>query len=162
MPGFFFRAGATLRIGRDKQAGNIYKHRADVLESMRSPRPEMTEMIKKFAAVLSLLAVTSLSAAAFAQEEEVSDAVDQTLWCGGLFAAVTQIEGVSAEDKAIAEEKATAIYTQAVIAMEEDGIAETEHDRLLEYYTGMAVDELTTEGAEMRYTAEECDALIAE
>lgn len=119
-------------------------------------------MIKKLAAALSVLALAGLGGPVFAQDEEVSDTVDQTLWCGGLFAAVTQIDGVSAEDKAIAEEKATAIYTQAALAMEEDGIEESEHDRLLEYYTGMAVEELTTEGAEMRYTAAECDALIAE
>lgn len=117
-------------------------------------------MIRKLAAALSVVTLAGLAGTAFAQDEEVSDAVDQALWCGGLFAAVTQIDGVSDEDKATAEEKATAIYTQAVLAMEEDGIEESEHDRLLEYYTGMAVEELTTEGAEMRYTAEECDSLI--
>lgn len=117
-------------------------------------------MIKNFAAALATLALLGGVVPAFAQEE-VSDAVDQALWCGAAYSAVTQIDGMSDEDIASADGAATLAFTVAVSAMEEDGIAESEHDRLVEYYVEMAVENLTDPDAELRYSDEECEALIS-
>lgn len=118
-------------------------------------------MIKNFAAAFAALALIGGALPAFAQEE-VSDAVDQALWCGAAYSAVTQIEGMSEDDIASADAAATAAFTAAAVAMEEDGIAETEHDRLVEYYVEMAVENLTNPDAELRYSDEECEAMIAQ
>ena len=119
-------------------------------------------MINKFAAALSVLAMAGLALPALAQDDLVSDAVDQALWCGAAYSAVSQIDGMSEEDIASAEAGATAAFTVAVAAMEEDGIAETEHDRLLEDYINMAVEDLSNPDAELRYSDAECEALIAQ
>lgn len=118
-------------------------------------------MIKNFAAAFVTLALLGGAAPTFAQEE-VSDAVDQALWCGAAYTAVTQVEGMSEDDIAAAESAATDAFTVAAVAMQEDGIADTEHDRLVEYYVEMAVADLTNPDAELRYTDEECAELSAE
>ena len=118
-------------------------------------------MIKKFAAALSVLAVAGLALPAFA-EDQVSDAVDQALWCGAAYSAVTQIEGMSEEDIASSDANATAAFNVALVEMEADGIDSAEHDRLVEYYVEMAVENLTNPDAELRYTDAECEAMIAQ
>jgi hypothetical protein len=117
-------------------------------------------MIKTLA-VAATLAVAGLALPVFAQEE-VSDAVDQALWCGAAYTAVTQIDGMSEDDIAAAEAAGTAAFAVAAVAMEEDGIDEAEHDRLVEYYVEIAVENLTDPDAELRYSDEECQALIAQ
>ena len=118
-------------------------------------------MIKKFAAALSVLAVAGLAMPVLAQEE-VSDAVDQALWCGAAYTAVTQIDGMSDDDIASADAAATAAFTVAMTAMEEDGIDAAEHDRLVEYYVEIAVENLHNPDAELRYTDAECEAMIGQ
>ena len=118
-------------------------------------------MIKKFAAALSVLAIAGMALPAFAQDE-VSDAVDQALWCGAAYSAVTQIEGMSEEDVASADAAATAAFNVALVEMEADGIDAAEHDRLVEYYVEIAVENLTNPDAELRYSDEECTALVSQ
>jgi len=118
-------------------------------------------MIKNIAAAFVTLVLVGGAGAAFA-EEEVSDAVDQALWCGAAYAAVTQIDGMSEDDIVSAEAASTAAFAVAVIAMEEDGIEETEHKRLVDYYVEMAVENLSDPDAELRYSDEDCAALSAE
>ena len=115
-------------------------------------------MINKFAATLATLAVVGWALPALAQDE-VSDAVDRALWCGAAYSALTQIEGMSAEDVASADAKATVAFEAAVVAMNEDGIEESEYDRLIDYYIEIAVENLTNPEAELRYSDAECEAL---
>ena len=118
-------------------------------------------MINKFAAALATVAILGTALPVFAQDE-VSDAVDQALWCGAAYAAVTQIDGMTKEDIASADAAATQAFAVALTAMEEDGIDEAEHDRLVSYYTDIAVENLTNPEAELRYTDAECTALISQ
>ena len=122
---------------------------------------ETIQMINKFAAPLAALAILGWALPAMAQDE-VSDAVDQALWCGAAYSALTQIDGMSEDDIASADARATATFVVAVDAMNEDGIAETEYDRLIEYYIDIAVENLTNPDAELRYSDADCEALIAE
>jgi len=48
----------------------------------------------------------------------------------------------------------------AVDAMSQDGIAEAEYDRLIDYYVEIAVENLTNPAAELRYSDAECEALV--
>ena len=118
-------------------------------------------MINKFAAAFAVLALAGMVAPAFAQEE-VSDAVDQALWCGAAYLAVTQIDGMSEDDIASADASAEAAFNVAAVAMAEDGIDEAEHERLVNYYVEIAVENLTNPDAELRYSDEECTAMIAQ
>jgi len=119
---------------------------------------ETRQMINKFAATLATLAVLGWALPTLAQDE-VSDAVDKALWCGAAYSALTQIDGMSEEDIASADANATIAFEAAVIAMNEDGIADTEYDRLIEYYIEIAVENLTNPEAELRYSDAECEAL---
>ena len=130
-------------------------------QQLLDPRPRDSIMIKKFAAALSVLAIAGMALPAFAQDE-VSDAVDQALWCGAAYSAVTQIEGMSEEDVASADTAATAAFNVALVEMEADGIDAAEHDRLVEYYVEIAVENLTNPDAELRYSDEECTALVSQ
>ena len=118
-------------------------------------------MIKNFAAALSVIAFAGLALPAFAQGE-VSDAVDQALWCGAAYTAITQIEGMTDDDIASADAAATAAFTVAMTEMEADGIDAAEHDRLVEYYVEIAVENLTNPDAELRYSDQECEAMIGQ
>ena len=115
-------------------------------------------MINKFAVSLAGLALVGWALPVLAQDE-VSDAVDKALWCGAAYSALTQIDGMSKEDVASADARATATFVVAVDAMDEDGIAETEYDRLIDYYIEIAVDNLTNPDAELRYSDADCEAL---
>ena len=88
-------------------------------------------MINRFAASLAAMAVLAWPLPAMAGED-VSDAVDQALWCGAAYAALTQIDGMSEDDIASADARATATFVVAVDAMSQDGIAETDYDRLID------------------------------
>ena len=118
-------------------------------------------MINKFAAAFATAAILGAALPAFAQDQ-VSDAVDQALWCGAAYAAVTQIDGMSQDDIASADAAATKAFAVALTAMEADGIDEAEHDRLVSYYTDIAVENLSNPEAELRYTDAECTALISQ
>lgn len=118
-------------------------------------------MLKTFAASLSVLAIAALALPAFAQDE-VSDAVDQALWCGAAYSAVTQVEGMSQADIDAADAAATTAFTIALTAMDADGIDPAEHDRLVEDYVEMAMDNLTDPDAELRYSDAECTALVSQ
>ena len=118
-------------------------------------------MNKNFAFAFGVLAFAGLTLPTLAQDE-VSDAVDQALWCGAAYTAVTQIEGMSDDDIASADAAATAAFTVAMTAMDEDGIEASEHTRLVDYYVDMAIEDLSKSDAELRYTDAECTALISE
>jgi hypothetical protein len=118
-------------------------------------------MNKNFAFALGALAFTGLTLPALAQDE-VSDAVDQALWYGAAYTAVTQTAGMSDDEIAAADAAATAAFTVAVTAMEEDGIEVGEHTRLIDYYVEIAMEDLTNPDAELRYSDAECTALISE
>lgn len=117
----------------------------------------MKILVGAFAALLLLAPVLPSVA-----EETVSDEVDQVLWCGAAFVAVSLTEGMAEDEIAAAEVAAEAIFATAHTAMVEDGIEEGEYDRLVTYYTEMAVENLTNPDAEMRYTSDECAALVTE
>ncbi|HEY0034236.1 MAG TPA: hypothetical protein VGB81_13300 [Devosia sp.] len=118
----------------------------------------------------SILAVATAVVLAFsmpvfaqdAEEELVSDEVDIAMWCGAAYSVASQIEGTSEADAAAATESANAAYAQARVALEEDQIEKSEYDRLVEFYVDAAVADMTNPEAELRYTDEQCSALIAQ
>ena len=118
-------------------------------------------MNKNFAFAVGALAFAGLTLPALAQDE-VSDAVDQALWCGAAYTAASQTEGMSDDDIASADAAATAAFTVAVAAMEDDEIEASEHNRLVDYYVEMAMDDLSNPDAKLRYSDAECTALIAQ
>ncbi|MCS6762020.1 MAG: hypothetical protein MO846_08600 [Candidatus Devosia symbiotica] len=44
--------------------------------------------------------------------------------------------------------------------MNEDSIADTEYDRLIEYYVDIAIDNLTNPKAKLRYSDADCEAMV--
>ena len=108
-------------------------------------------MNKNFAFAVGALAFAGLTLPALAQDE-VSDAVDQALWCGAAYTAVSQTAGMSDDDIATADAAATVAFTVAVAAMEDDEIEASEHNRLVDYYVEMAMDDLSNPDADLRYS----------
>ncbi|KKC38717.1 hypothetical protein WH87_07265 [Devosia epidermidihirudinis] len=117
-------------------------------------------MTVKLLAALAATALLTFAVPSFAQEEEVSDDVDIALWCGAAYTVVTKIDGVSAEDAAEANKAADAAFAKAHAALIADNIEEAEYDRLVEFYVEAAVEDMTNAEADLRYSDEDCSALI--
>lgn len=112
------------------------------------------------AATLALLA---FSMPAFAQdvvpeEDQVSDAVDIAFWCGAAFTVASLSDALSAEEKAASDQMADLAFARAKKALDEDGIEDSEYDRLTDFYVTSANAALSTGEEDMRYTSEECVA----
>ena len=126
--------------------------------------PETFDMTTKLLAAISAAALLAFAAPVFAQdaadEETVSEAVDQTIWCGAFFSFAAQGAGETTDQGKLYTEAANAAYAQARVALEEDGIAEEEYDGIISYTVDLVVEDLTTEGAELRYSEDECIALV--
>ena len=116
--------------------------------------------------ILALLttAVLAFASPAYAQDasEEVSDAVDIALWCGAAYSVASQMEGATEASAADASAAAEAAYAKARVALEEDQIEESEYDRLVEYYVDAALEDIINPDAELRYSDEECLALVTQ
>ena len=116
----------------------------------------------------SLLATAAFAAclaaapAAFAQadNDEVSPQVDLTLWCGAYYGIIEQVAVDDPAKQALAKDYGGQAYTQAGQAMIDDGIEETEHERLIKFYIDMAIEEVKSPEDDNRYTDDECFALI--
>ena len=116
----------------------------------------------------SLLATAAFAAClaaaptAFAQaeNESVSDQVDLTLWCGAYYGIIEQVAVDDPAKQALAKDYGTQAYTQAVQAMIDDGIEETEYERLTKDYIDMAIEEVQSPEDDNRYTDDACFALI--
>lgn len=89
-------------------------------------------------------------------QDAVSDAVDKALWCGGAYIALTQMQPMSADEIALADANATQAVAAAVLAMNADGIAESDHERMIDAYVEIAFNDLTQPEATLRYSDAEC------
>lgn len=108
-------------------------------------------------ATAALLAFSIPAHAETAANDEVSDAVDIALWCGAAYTVAANVPDVTAEDAASSNEMANLAFARAKLALDADGIAETEYTRLVNFYVDAAMTDMTTE-VEMRYSDEECAA----
>ena len=123
-------------------------------------------MTTKLLAAVAAAALLAFAAPAFAQdapaddEEYVSEAVDKTIWCGAFFAFAAQGAGETTDQGKLYTEAANAAYAQARVALEEDGIAEEDYDSIIDYTVDLVVEDLSTEGAELRYSEDDCIALV--
>lgn len=113
-------------------------------------------------AAVTTLALAILVAPGFAQDEEVSDAVDKAMFCAAAYSVVTQVPGMTPEQISNAEAASTLAYAKAKTALEEDGVDPAEYDRLVGEYVDMAVENLTDANADLRYSDDECTALVSE
>lgn len=119
-------------------------------------------MNAKLLAALAAAVLMGFVAPSFAQEEEVSDAVDIAMWCGAAYTVASKVDGMSAEDVTNTEAAAELAFAKAHAALVEDGVEEGEYDRLISFYVDAAVQDMTSTATEMRYSDDECVALIAE
>ena len=115
-------------------------------------------------AAAAVAACLILSPAAFAQDEAdsdlVSEQVDLTLWCGAYYGIIEQVAVDDPAKQALAKEYSGQAYTQAGQAMIDDGIEDTEHERLINDFINMAIEEVKSPEDDNRYTDDECFALI--
>ena len=120
--------------------------------------PEMSKSLAFYFAVTSAL---TFSLPAHSQSvDDIGAEADKALYCGGIFASMTQFD-ISAEDKALAEAKSQVAFTQAVAALEERGIPDSALSGLLERYVDEAMTYFTSvETTEGRYSADECNELV--
>ncbi|KKB82813.1 hypothetical protein VW29_14705 [Devosia limi DSM 17137] len=118
-------------------------------------------MTARLLATVAAAAAMSFSAPAFAQEE-VSDAVDIAMWCGAAFTVAAQADDTPAEQAESSNAVAAILFAKAELALEADAVAETEYDRLVEFYVEDAFAQVINETGDTRYTPEECLALAAE
>jgi hypothetical protein len=113
---------------------------------------------------LAIAALLAFSVPAHAQdaveEETVSDAVDIAIWCGAFYYFASQGAGPETDEGKGYTEMANAAYAEARVALEEDGVEASEYDRIIEYYVELVVEDLSTEGAELRYSEQDCADLI--
>jgi len=119
----------------------------------------------------SILAIAALGMLAFAtpafaqsnpENEDVSEAVDIAMWCGAAYTVAHKTAAEAGEDGSAAEAAAAKAFEHAKTALDEDGIEAGEYDRLIDFYVSSAVEDLTSDSEDTRYTADECAALIAE
>lgn len=113
-------------------------------------------------AAASLLVFAAPVYAQDAAEEEVSEAVDIALWCGAAYSVAAEIGGMSEADAAAATQAADASYAKARVALEEDEVEAGEYERIVGFYVDAAVEDFSNPDAELRYSDEECTALINE
>ena len=115
-----------------------------------------------FAAVATLTCL-AMSPAVFAQDaadEDVSEQVDLTLWCGAYYGIIEQVAKDDPAKQALAKNYSGQAYTQGAQALADDGIEETEYERIITDYVNMAVAEVQSAEDDNRYTDDECFALI--
>ena len=92
--------------------------------------------------------------------DDIGLEADKALYCGGIFASITQFN-VSAEEKELAEVKSQVAFTHAVAALEERGIPDSAYNGLLERYVDEAMTYLfSEETSEGRYSGDECNELV--
>jgi hypothetical protein len=106
-------------------------------------------------------ALLALSVPTFAQEEEtVSDEVDIAIWCGAFYYFAAEGAGLETEEGKAFNEAANVAYGEARLALEADEVDPAEYDRIIGYYVELVVEDLSTEGAELRYSEEDCANLV--
>ena len=116
-------------------------------------------------AAIAATACLSVSPSVFAQdaersEDDVSEQVDLTLWCGAYYGIIEQVAVDDPEKQAVAKEYSSQAYTQGAQAMIDDGIEQTEFERIIRDFVEMAVEEVKSPEDDNRYTDDECFALI--
>lgn len=119
-------------------------------------------MTTKLLAALAATALLTFAIPAFAQDEEVSDDVDIAMWCGAAYTVVTKVDGMSEADIANANQSAELAFAKAHDALVADSVEEGEYDRLVSFYVDAAIADMTNAEAELRYSDDDCSALIAE
>ena len=95
---------------------------------------------------------------AYAQPEGISDEAEFALYCGGIFASITAFD-ISQEDRDLAQAKCQVGFTGQRRLLE-DGVPDSANMGLLYQYVKGAMDYLVSDGAEVRYTADECNEFV--
>ncbi|MEO5805787.1 hypothetical protein [Devosia sp.] len=90
--------------------------------------------------------------------DQVSDAVDIAMFCGAAFTVASMSDQVTADEKAASEQMATMSFARAKTALDADGVAETEYDRLTKFYVDAAIADMSAGTENMRYSSDECVA----
>lgn len=125
----------------------------------------MKDRTKMRSCILALATAGLLAFAApvFAQEdgeEYVSDGVDIAIWCGAFYSFAAEGAGTETDDGKIYTEMAESAYAEARLALEADEVDPAEYEGIISYYVDLVVEDLSTEGAELRYTEQDCASLI--
>ncbi len=110
---------------------------------------------------IATAALVAFSLPVFAQEEEtVSDEVDIAIWCGAFYSFAAEGAGPETEEGKAYTEAANVAYAEARLALEADEVEPSEYERIIGYYVDLVVEDLSTEGAELRYSEEDCATLV--
>ncbi|WEK06153.1 MAG: hypothetical protein P0Y65_07850 [Candidatus Devosia phytovorans] len=93
--------------------------------------------------------------------QEVSADADIALWCASTYVVVSQMGGLDDAASATANAFADVAFGKANRILVADGIAESEHDRLISYYIEEAIHGVTGQLPELRYNDQVCHGLVS-
>nr|WP_314259832.1 hypothetical protein [uncultured Devosia sp.] len=93
--------------------------------------------------------------------QEVSADADIALWCASTYVAVSQMGGLDDAASATANQFAEVAFDKADRLLVADGIAESEHNRLISYYLEEAIRGISGQLPELRYNDQVCHSLVS-